>query len=191
MIYVYYNLGRSPDLNRRYCKHTESNRQAIHPPPSKPALVFFLSIFQIWVRNVIFIFIFFIEWVYILFVFVLGFWVFYQNVCFLNFRYLLLFCFLFFVSLRLLKLFPCSLLFCFVSATPYTQGQYSFVNFTVSNTKSVQFTKFGPLSFHLYFPLQNNRHREQKIKNCKPILPLQKLKRTLFFYQETIASLTI
>ena len=184
MIYVYCNLGRSPDLDYWNCKHTERNHQAIHPPLSKPVLVFFSFHFLDLGMKCYYYFFFLLN----------GFrfdsWVFYQNVCFLNFRYLLLFCFLFFVSLRLLKLFPCSFSIRFVFATPYTQGQYSFVNFTVSDTKSVQFTKFGPLSFHLCFPFQNNRHREQKIKNRKPILPLQKLKRTLFFYQETIASLT-
>ncbi|KAF3945302.1 hypothetical protein CMV_028310 [Castanea mollissima] len=43
MIYVYYKLGRSPDLDRQNYKHIERNRWAIHPPPKllKSALVFF------------------------------------------------------------------------------------------------------------------------------------------------------
>ena len=82
------------------------------------------------------------------------------------------------------KLFPFSCFVCFISATPYTQVLHNVVNFPVSNTFSAQFTKFRPLSFHLHVPLQ-------KIQNRKPIFPFQKLKRTLLFYQETIASLTI
>ena len=85
------------------------------------------------------------------------------------------------------KLFPFSRFVRFVSGTPYTQGQHNVVNFLVSNT----------LSVHLHVLFQTNRHRKKKIQNRKPILPLQILKKPSFFlfffyfYQETIASLTI
>ena len=87
MIYVCCNLGRSPNLDLRNCKHTERNLYAIHPPSrsSKPAPVFFLSIFYIWVWNVTLIkfFFFYFYWLngfrFDSF-FVLGFWVFYQRI---------------------------------------------------------------------------------------------------------------
>ena len=86
------------------------------------------------------------------------------------------------------KLFPFSYFVCFVSAIPYTQVLLNVVNFPVSDTLSVQFTKFNPLSFHLHVPFQNNRHRKKKIQNRKPIFCLQKLKRTLLFYQHLLQS---
>ena len=89
---------------------------------------------------------------------------------------------------KIKEILPSSRSVRFVSATPYTQGQHNIVNFPVSNTLSVQFTKFGPLSFHLHVPFQTNRHRKKKIQNRKPILCLQKLKRTLLFYQHLLQS---
>ena len=81
-------------------------------------------------------------------------------------------------------LFPISRFVRFVSTTPYTQGQHNIVNFHVLDTLFVQFTKFGPLSFHLHVPFQTNKYRKKKIQNRKPILPLQKLKRTLLFIKK-------
>ena len=73
------------------------------------------------------------------------------------------------------KLFPFSCFVCFVSATPYTQILHNVVNFPISDTLFVQFTKFSPLSFHLHVPFQ-------KIKIHKPILPLQNFQKCIFLY---------
>ena len=61
MIFVYYDLGRSPDLDRRYCKYTELEKSTTIretgrvPITSKVIFIlyFFPFRFQFWELNII------------------------------------------------------------------------------------------------------------------------------------------